>query len=114
MYTSGENESLSSLSMPCKVSPFYQQLIHTSGYYEKLRRTVEPSPQELQAPGKLDTSGESDSTVVPGLDVLPGVKFSALGGRPPHELNLDLLLEEFVNAAVSRIVGRGVVAFQTQ
>ncbi len=34
------------------------------------------------------------STVVPGLDVLPGVKFSALGGRLPHELNLDLLLEE--------------------
>jgi KamA family protein len=50
-----------------QVTKFYQEQIRNSGYYEQLRHIVEPSFQEFESPGKLDTSGEHDNTVVPGL-----------------------------------------------
>jgi KamA family protein len=50
-----------------QVTKFYDQLIRKSGYYEQLKHIVEPSLQELESPGLLDTSGEHDNTVVPGL-----------------------------------------------
>ncbi|MGY3108385.1 lysine 2,3-aminomutase [Bradyrhizobium sp. LM3.4] len=49
------------------VSNFYAEQIANSGYYDQLKYIVEPSVQELDSPGVLDTSGEHDNTVVPGL-----------------------------------------------
>jgi lysine 2,3-aminomutase len=49
------------------VTKFYDRLIRESGYYEQLKHIVEPSLKEFESPGNLDTSGEHDSTVVPGL-----------------------------------------------
>lgn len=50
-----------------QVTKFYDNQIRNSGYYDQLKHIVEPSLQEFSSPGKLDTSGEHDSTVVPGL-----------------------------------------------
>lgn len=50
-----------------QVTKFYDQQIHNSGYYDQLKHIVEPSLKEFESPGKLDTSGEHDNTVVPGL-----------------------------------------------
>ena len=50
-----------------QVTRFYKQQILKSGYYENLKYIVEPSLKEFTSPGALDTSGEHDSTVVPGL-----------------------------------------------
>lgn len=50
-----------------QVTKFYQEQIRNSGYYEQLKYIVEPSYKEFDSPGKLDTSGEADNTVVPGL-----------------------------------------------
>src|SRR5258707_15235862 len=50
-----------------QVTKFYNQQIKNSGYYEQLKYIVEPSTQEFESPGSLDTSGEHDNTVVPGL-----------------------------------------------
>lgn len=50
-----------------QVTDFYRKQIRQSGFYEQLKYIVEPSMQEFVSPGKLDTSGEHDSTVVPGL-----------------------------------------------
>lgn len=50
-----------------QVTKFYNEQIQKSGYYEQLRRIVEPSLREFESPGKLDTSGEHENTVVPGL-----------------------------------------------
>jgi KamA family protein len=52
---------------PYRVTKFYREHIARSGHYERLRRIVEPSPQELRGSGRLDTSGEADNTVLPGL-----------------------------------------------
>ena len=49
------------------VTEFYRNQIRNSGYYEQLRLIVDPSLQEFESPGALDTSGEHDNTVVPGL-----------------------------------------------
>ncbi|MGY3238314.1 lysine 2,3-aminomutase [Bradyrhizobium sp. USDA 4472] len=49
------------------VTKFYREQMANSGYYEQLRRIVEPSVKELDSPGVLDTSGEHDNTVVCGL-----------------------------------------------
>jgi KamA family protein len=49
------------------VTPFYREQIKKSGYYEQLKYIVEPSFKEFASPGSLDTSGEHDNTVVPGL-----------------------------------------------
>src|SRR5215510_8578035 len=50
-----------------QVTKFYNDVILKSGYYEQLKHIVEPSLKEFDSSGKLDTSGEHDSTVVPGL-----------------------------------------------
>lgn len=50
-----------------QVTKFYQEQIQNSGYYDQLKHIVEPSLQEFQSPGNLDTSGERENTVVPGL-----------------------------------------------
>lgn len=50
-----------------QVTKFYDQQIRNSGYYEQLKYIVEPSLKEFESPGRLDTSGEHDNTVVPGL-----------------------------------------------
>jgi len=50
-----------------QVTRFYTEQIKKSGYYEQLKHIVEPSLKEFESPGALDTSGEHDSTVVPGL-----------------------------------------------
>src|SRR5262252_5740679 len=49
------------------VTPFYRRQIQKSGYYDQLKYIVEPSVLEFASPGMLDTSGEHDNTVVPGL-----------------------------------------------
>src|SRR5215471_401593 len=50
-----------------QVTKFYEAQIRKSGYYEQLKYIVEPSTKEFESPGSLDTSGEHDNTVVPGL-----------------------------------------------
>src|SRR5262245_57216342 len=50
-----------------QVTRFYDELIRGSRYYSQLKHIVEPSVKELASPGTLDTSGEHDDTVVPGL-----------------------------------------------
>ncbi len=50
-----------------QVTKYYRDLLATSPYGEQLKHIVEPSVQELTSPGRLDTSGEKDNTVVPGL-----------------------------------------------
>jgi len=50
-----------------QVTKFYTDQIRKSGYYDQLKLIVEPSLMELVSPGRLDTSGEHDNTVVPGL-----------------------------------------------
>jgi KamA family protein len=52
---------------PYRVPKFYREHIARSGHYERLKRIVEPSLREFAGPGRLDTSGEADNTVVPGL-----------------------------------------------
>ncbi|WP_244846735.1 KamA family radical SAM protein [Mesorhizobium sp. L-8-3] len=49
------------------VTKFYREQITNSGYYDQLKYIVEPSFEEFESPGNLDTSGEHDNTVVPGL-----------------------------------------------
>ncbi|MHC2178784.1 hypothetical protein [Bradyrhizobium diazoefficiens] len=46
---------------------FYRDQITNSGYYDQLKYIVEPTIAEFKSPGSLDTSGEHDNTVVPGL-----------------------------------------------
>jgi KamA family protein len=50
-----------------QVTKFYNEQIRNSGYYEQLKHIVEPSVKEFSSPGSLDTSGEHDRTVLPGL-----------------------------------------------
>lgn len=49
------------------VTNFYREQITKCGHYEQLKYIVEPSLEEFKSPGSLDTSGEHDNTVVPGL-----------------------------------------------
>ncbi|WP_235884932.1 MULTISPECIES: lysine 2,3-aminomutase [Bradyrhizobium] len=49
------------------VTRFYREQISASGYYDQLKHIVEPSLAEFDSRGRLDTSGEHDNTVVPGL-----------------------------------------------
>lgn len=49
------------------VTEFYREQIINSGYYDHLKYIVEPSLREFESYGDLDTSGENDNTVVPGL-----------------------------------------------
>ncbi|WP_314963566.1 KamA family radical SAM protein [Bradyrhizobium cosmicum] len=52
---------------PYHVTRFYREQITKGGYYQQLRRIVEPSVEEFERAGSLDTSGEHANTVVPGL-----------------------------------------------
>lgn len=49
------------------VTRFYREQIAKSGYYDQLKYIVEPSFEEFESSGSLDTSGELDNTVVPGF-----------------------------------------------
>ncbi|MES0151784.1 condensation domain-containing protein [Mesorhizobium sp. M0012] len=49
------------------VTKFYREQITNSGYYDQLKYIVEPSFDEFDSPGNLDTSGEHENTVVSGL-----------------------------------------------
>nr|WP_244541523.1 lysine 2,3-aminomutase [Rhizobium tibeticum] len=49
------------------VTKFYREQITNSGFYDHLRHIVEPSFEEFESPGNLDTSGEHDNTVAPGF-----------------------------------------------
>lgn len=49
------------------VTNFYREQITNSGHYEQLKYIVDPSLKEFDGSGSLDTSGEHDNTVVPGL-----------------------------------------------
>ncbi|AVA24186.1 lysine 2,3-aminomutase [Rhizobium sp. NXC24] len=50
-----------------RVTKFYREQIVNSGYYNQLKFIVEPSFEEFDGTGNLDTSGEHDNTVVPGF-----------------------------------------------
>ncbi|WP_210263655.1 KamA family radical SAM protein [Rhizobium gallicum] len=50
-----------------RVTRSYREQIINSGYHEQLKFIVEPSFEEFESPGNLDTSGEHDNTVVPGF-----------------------------------------------
>ncbi|MER8421224.1 lysine 2,3-aminomutase [Mesorhizobium sp. M1329] len=50
-----------------QVTKFYREQIKAGGYYDQLRYIVEPTFDEFKSPGNLDTSGEHDNTVMPGL-----------------------------------------------
>ena len=62
-----ENELADNDITRYQVTKFYRELIQKSAAYEQLKYIVEPSLQEFLSPGSLDTSGEHDHTVVPGL-----------------------------------------------
>ncbi|MER8556963.1 condensation domain-containing protein [Mesorhizobium sp. M1217] len=49
------------------VTKFYRDQIKNSGYYDQLKYIVEPSFNEFESAGNLDTSGEHDNTVLPGF-----------------------------------------------
>ncbi|WP_353646013.1 KamA family radical SAM protein [Mesorhizobium sp. WSM2239] len=50
-----------------RVTKFYREQITDGDYYDQLKHIVEPSLKEFESPGNLDTSGEHDNTVAPGL-----------------------------------------------
>ncbi|MBY3143178.1 lysine 2,3-aminomutase [Rhizobium laguerreae] len=50
-----------------KVTEFYREQITNSGHHDQLKYIVEPSFEEFESPGDLDTSGEHDNTIVPGF-----------------------------------------------
>ncbi|WP_353806357.1 lysine 2,3-aminomutase [Mesorhizobium sp.] len=62
-----EGELQANSIMRYQVTKFYREQITNSGYYEQLKYIVEPSFEEFESPGNLDTSGEQDNTVVPGF-----------------------------------------------
>ncbi|MER8716569.1 KamA family radical SAM protein [Mesorhizobium sp. M1295] len=50
-----------------RVTKSYIEQIINSNYYDHLKFIVEPSLEEFESPGSLDTSGEHDNTVLPGF-----------------------------------------------
>ncbi len=63
----GKHELQASSITRYQVTKFYRERITNSRYYEQLKHIVEPSAKEFESPGSLDTSGEHDNTVTPGL-----------------------------------------------
>ncbi|MDX8522781.1 condensation domain-containing protein [Mesorhizobium dulcispinae] len=63
--TKGELQASS--IMRYHVTRAYREQITHSGYHEQLKFIVEPSFEEFESPGNLDTSGEQDNTIVPGF-----------------------------------------------
>ncbi|MER9293621.1 lysine 2,3-aminomutase [Mesorhizobium sp. M0510] len=62
-----ESELQANSIMRYHVTKFYREQITKSGYYEQLKYIVQPSFEEFNSQGNLDTSGEQDNTVVPGF-----------------------------------------------
>ncbi|MDA9463061.1 KamA family radical SAM protein [Bradyrhizobium sp. CCBAU 53415] len=62
-----DNELQANNITPYHVTKFYREQILKSGYYDQLKYVVQPSVEEFESPGTLDTSGEHDNTVAPGL-----------------------------------------------
>jgi KamA family protein len=62
-----QDEAHAASDMAYRVTRFYSEQIRRSARYEQLKRIVEPSPEERQNAGHWDTSGESQNTVMPGL-----------------------------------------------
>jgi KamA family protein len=52
---------------PYRVTRFYYDQIRRGQYFQQLRHIVQPSIEELRSPGRWDTSGERDHTVLTGL-----------------------------------------------
>jgi lysine 2,3-aminomutase len=52
---------------PFHLTPYYMSLINWEDANDPLRKLVMPSSNELVEEGKWDTSGESESVVIPGL-----------------------------------------------
>jgi KamA family protein len=50
-----------------QVTRFYEEQIRRSGHYDRLKQIVEPSSEETCNTGLLDTSGEHENTIMPGL-----------------------------------------------
>jgi KamA family protein len=63
----GEARCITAGGPPYHVTKSYREQITDGTYYEQLKHIVEPSSEELESPGDLDTSGEYDNTVVPGF-----------------------------------------------
>ena len=68
-FTKEEKEKLNEIidTYPMSVSRFYLSLIDIKDENDTIRRICIPSVQETDMNGSLDTSGESDNTVVTGL-----------------------------------------------
>ena len=68
-FTKEEKEKLNEIidTYPMSVSRFYLSLIEIKDENDPIRRMCIPSVQETDMNGSLDTSGESDNTVVTGL-----------------------------------------------
>ncbi|MER8764309.1 condensation domain-containing protein [Mesorhizobium sp. M0968] len=62
-----EGELQASRIMRYLVTKSYREQITNSGYYEQLKYIVEPSFDEFESSGNLDTSGELHNTVFPGF-----------------------------------------------
>ncbi|MER8867987.1 lysine 2,3-aminomutase [Mesorhizobium sp. M0751] len=62
-----ESELQANSIMRYHVTKFYREQITKSGYYEQLKYIVQPSFEEFNSQGNLDTSGEQDNTVIPGF-----------------------------------------------
>lgn len=52
---------------PMRISPYYLSLIDWSDPDDPIRKMAVPSVEELSLEGSYDTSGESDNTIMPGL-----------------------------------------------
>jgi len=52
---------------PMRISPYYLSLIDWSNPDDPIRKMAVPSVEELSLEGSYDTSGETENTIVPGL-----------------------------------------------
>ena len=52
---------------PMRISPYYMSLIDWNNPDDPIRKMAVPSVEELSLEGTYDTSGETENTVVPGL-----------------------------------------------
>ena len=52
---------------PMRISPYYLSLIDWSDPDDPIRKMAVPSVEELSLEGSYDTSGETENTIVPGL-----------------------------------------------
>ena len=52
---------------PMRISPYYMSLIDWNDPDDPIRKMAVPSVEELSLEGSYDTSGETENTIVPGL-----------------------------------------------